>query len=228
VRVVLTRPEEKDAELKSLLAAAGVEAVSVPVVAYVRLEEGYRALEAALGEPWDWVVLTSPEAARYFIGAWYLAGAPAVPLAAIGATTRRLLEGQGMEVAFGPSRAEGRVLAEELPGSGRVLWPTSARSGDALSRRLEARGFVVRRIEVYTLEARMPTPRERELVGGADAVAFGSPSAVEAWVAAGLPRLPAACVGRGTAERAEALGFAPVRYPEAPGLSGWVEAIRAL
>ena len=228
MRVALTRPEEKDAALKARLAEAGIEAVSVPVVAYRRIEEGYRALEAALDEPWDWVVLTSPEAARYFVGAWFLAGAPELPLAAIGAGTRAVLEGQGLEVAFTPRRALGRILAEELPGPGRVLWPTSARAGDALARRLSARGFAVRRIDVYTLEPRVPTDDERARAAAVDAVAFGSPSAVEAWAAAGLPRLPAACVGEGTARRAEALGFAPVRYPRAPGLSGWVEAIRAL
>ncbi len=226
--VALTRPPEKDAELAERLRAVGLEPVSVPVLAYEKLEEGYEALEIALIEPWDWVVITSPEAARYFIGAWYLAGAPEVRIAALGPSTKAVLEGQGLEVAFVPSRAEGAALARELPGGGRVLWPTSARAGDDLERGLLDRGFSVCRIDSYTLVPRTPTEEEREAAEKARIVLFGSPSAVEAWLGAGLPRRPAACVGAGTARKAEALGFAPVAYPEAPGLSGWVEAAREL
>ncbi len=227
--MVLTRPREKDEKLRARLEALGHEAVTVPVVAYEKLEAGYRALEAALAEePWDWVVLTSPEAARYFLGAWFLAGAPAVPVAAIGAGTRALLEGQGLEVAFTPSRAEAVRLADELPRPGRVLWPTSARAGRDLEERLAARGARVFRVDAYTLVPRRPGPDERALAEGADAVAFGSPSAVSAWVEAGLLRLPAGCIGATTARRARALGFFPVAHPPSPGLSGWVEALLAL
>ncbi len=226
--VALTRPPEKDAELAEHLRAVGLEPVSVPVLAYEKLEEGYEALEIALTEPWDWVVITSPEAARYFIGAWYLAGAPEVRIAALGPSTKAVLEGQGLEVAFVPSRAEGTALARELPGSGRVLWPTSARAGDELFKGLEARGFSVRRIDAYTLVPRTPSEQEREAAEKAGIVLFGSPSAVLAWLSVGLPRRPAACVGAGTAKKAEALGFTPVAYPEEPGLAGWVEAAREL
>jgi len=228
VRVALTRPPEKDVRLSERLREEGFEPVSVPVVAYEKLEDGYEALQTALTEPWDWVVLTSPEAARYFLGAWFLVGAPEVRVAAVGESTRDFLESQGLEVAFVPSRATGEALAAELPGSGRVLWPTSARAGDELQKDLEARGFSVRRIDVYTLVPRTPSEEERRAAEGARAVLFGSPSAVSAWVEAGLPRLPAACVGATTARRAEAAGFSPVTYPERPGLSGWVEATRRL
>ena len=228
MRVALTRPPEKDVPLAEKLREAGFEPVSVPVVAYEKLEDGYEALQIALTEPWDWVVLTSPEAARYFLGAWFLVGAPEVRVAAVGESTRDLLESQGLEVAFLPSRAEGRALAAELPGSGRVLWPTSKRAGDELKEGLEARGFSVRRIDVYTLVPRTPSEAERQAAEGAKIVLFGSPSAVLAWTKAGLPKLPAACIGATTARRAEAAGFSPVAYPPRPGLSGWVEAVRSL
>ena len=228
MQVALTRPPEKDAELAQRLEEEGFSPVFVPVVAYEKLEDGYEALEIALTEPWDWVVITSPEAARYFIGAWYLAGAPEVRIAALGPSTKAVLEGQGLEVAFVPSRAEGKALAAELPGPGRVLWPTSARAGDELARGLSERGFSVRRIDAYTLVPRRPDEAERRLAATSRMVLFGSPSAVRAWVEAGLPRLPAACVGATTARAAEAMGFEPVAYPERPGLEGWVEAARSL
>jgi len=53
VRVVLTRPREKDEELAGLLRKRGFEPVFVPVVAYEKLEEGYGELEESLAEPWD-------------------------------------------------------------------------------------------------------------------------------------------------------------------------------
>ncbi len=228
MQVALTRPPEKDAELAERLRAVGLEPVFVPGVAYEKQEEGYEALQVALTEPWDWVVLTSPEAARYFVGAWYLVGAPEVRIAALGSSTRAVLEGQGVEVVFEPSRAEGRVLAAELPGHGRVLWPTSARAGSELERTLKSRGFAVRRIDTYTLVPRLPTEEERALAEASAMVLFGSPSAVEAWLSAGLPLKPAACVGRGTARRAEERGFSPVDYPDRPGIDGWVEAAKRL
>jgi len=228
VLAVLTRGREQDAELARRLEEAGLGVLYLPIISYEKLEEGYSALQDAILEPWDWVVLTSPTAARYFIGAWYLAGAPEVRVAAVGERTREVLEGQGLEVAFVPSRAEGAALAAELPGGGRVLWPTSARAGRELEKALRERGFAVRRLDVYTLRPRRPTEEERARAAGADLVLFGSPSAVSAWVEAGLSRLPVAAVGRTTGQRAEELGFSPVRWPERPGTEGWVDAALAL
>ena len=108
--MALTRPREKDAELAGRLKAAGFTPVFVPVVAYISLPEGMAALEAALDEPWAWVVLTSPEAAARFLAA--LKGRPAPPVAALGAGTARVLEAAGVRPAFAPPRAYGRVLAE--------------------------------------------------------------------------------------------------------------------
>jgi len=173
-------------------------------------------------------VITSPEAARYFLGAWYLAGAPEVRVAAVGESTARVLEGQGLEVAFLPSRAEARALARELPGAGRVLWPTSARAGDELVKELARRGFEVRRLNVYTTRRRAPSEEEREAARRAVAVMLGSPSAAEAWASLGLPLLPAAAVGEKTGKRAEELGFSPVVAAREPGLLGWVEALERL
>ena len=226
--MALTRPREKDAELAARLEAAGFTPIFVPVVAYESLPEGMAALEAALDEPWDWAVLTSPEAAARFLAA--LKGRPAPPVAALGAGTARVLEAAGVRPAFAPPRAYGRVLAETLPlaPGARVLWPTSARAGRALGDRLAERGARVSRLDVYTLKERRPTAEERARAATAAAVMLGSPSAARAWRAAGLPLLPAAAIGESTARVARELGFAPVTAAAEPGLAGWVAALKAL
>eukprot|EP00629_Pelagomonadales_sp_RCC1024_P016846 CAMPEP_0119292756 /NCGR_PEP_ID=MMETSP1329-20130426/44793_1 /TAXON_ID=114041 /ORGANISM="Genus nov. species nov., Strain RCC1024" /LENGTH=167 /DNA_ID=CAMNT_0007293605 /DNA_START=48 /DNA_END=548 /DNA_ORIENTATION=- len=68
--VALTREAGKNAGLaKALELAGGVHALEVPCVAQTRTPAMETALDAALlfvNEPWDWVVVTSPEAARTF------------------------------------------------------------------------------------------------------------------------------------------------------------------
>ncbi len=226
--MVLTRPPEKDAELKAGLKRLGVEARSLPVVAYEALPEGLVRLEALLTEPWDWVVVTSPEAAEHFGRVWASRGRPPLAVAAVGESTRQALLRLGISARFLPPRATARDLGETLPGSGRVLWPASARAGSDLSDGLRRRGFSVHRVDIYTLRPRVPDERERAVLRGAGAVAFGSPSAVRAWLAAELPRLPAGCVGAVTARVARKAGFPEVRYPEAPGLEGWMFVLARL
>ncbi len=226
--MALTRPKEKDAELARRLKAAGFIPVFVPVVAYISLPEGMAALEAALDQPWDWAVVTSPEAAARFLAA--LKGRPAPPVAALGAGTARVLSAAGVQPAFVPPKAYGRVLAETLPlePGARVLWPTSARAGRELGEGLARRGARVSRLDVYTLTERRPSAEERSRAATAGAVMLGSPSAARAWQAAGLPLLPAAAIGARTAAVAKNLGFMPVSAAEAPGIEGWVGALMAL
>lgn len=139
--MVLTRPPEKDAELKAGLKRLGVEARSLPVVAYEALPEGLVRLEALLTEPWDWVVVTSPEAAEHFGRVWASRGRPPLAVAAVGESTRQALLRLGISARFLPPRATARDLGETLPGSGRVLWPASARAGSDLSDGLHRRGL---------------------------------------------------------------------------------------
>lgn len=81
----------------------------------------------------------------------------------------------------------------------------------------------------------------------ASVVTFASPSAVKyvspcihvivthavcrAWVAltteacGGVPQLAVACIGSTSARAAEAAGLAPIFYPEAPGIAGFLDSI---
>ena len=152
-------------------------------------------------------------------------GRPGLRVAAVGAGTARVLEGAGLCPGFVPSRAKGAVLARELPGAGRVLYPASAIADTTLETGLAARGFRVARLNVYTTLPAEVAPEEARRARQADAVTFASPSAVRAWVRVVGGDLPAACIGETTARAARDAGFSRVFYPERPGLEGWVRSV---
>lgn len=91
-------------------------------------------------EHYDYVLLTSPEAAMVFIDGWRDAGKPAVRIATVGAgTSRVLLAGQdaaALAPVFEPTKANAVHLSAELPevpgGNKRVLYPASVKAGTDL------------------------------------------------------------------------------------------------
>lgn len=66
---------------------------------------------------WDWVTITSPEAAAVFIEAWEEAGKPSVRLAVVGGGTGEVLQQAGLKSdyvstkALGASQRTGSVCA---------------------------------------------------------------------------------------------------------------------
>lgn len=225
--VVLTRSPEKDRELARRLDAFGVPHASVPLLEHVP-GPGYPDLAGALGEPWAWVAVTSPTAARFLARAWEDAGRPALRVAALGGGTARALERAGLTPGFTAPEAYGRALAEALPEPGPLLWPTSTLAGPGFARALEARGFAVTRLDAYRTRPRTLAPAERARLAAARVAALASPSAVRAWAEATSARPAVAAIGKVTGEAARAAGFAPVRWPEAPGVPGWAEVVRGL
>ncbi len=225
--VVLTRDAKKDAPLARRLERAGVPFRQVPLTEHAPGPDR-AGLPRRLREGWDWVVVTSPTAARFLLVGWDEAGRPPLRLAAVGRGTARVLEGAGLEVGFVSERAYGRALADTLPGAGRVLWSTSTLAGPELAETLAARGFEVRRLDVYLTRPRVLDAGERALLEGAAVAALGSPSAVRAWVEASGARPAVAAIGRVTGEAARAAGFLPVRWPEDPGVEGWALLARDL
>lgn len=80
-RVLLTREAGKNEKLQERLCTAGVDSVVLPMI---RTTSGHdeAALETAL-EQCDWVVVTSPEAARVLLRSWSICK-PALSLAVVG------------------------------------------------------------------------------------------------------------------------------------------------
>ena len=128
-----------------------------------------------------------------------------------------------------------RIVVDGLPpipgGSGRVLYPASAKAATTLQDGLAARGFQVLRLNTYSTRAVSAVdPATLEAARGADVLTVGSPSAARAWlaVAGAVPDgMRVACIGSTSfaaclkAGLPEGILFAPA----SPGLDGWADAV---
>ncbi len=221
-RVLVTRAADGSDDLLVALRMAGLAPVLVPAISVAIEPEGSaldRAAEALFG--YDWAVVSSANGARAILAA---AGRVLTDLgnprwAAIGAATQAVLEREGIEVAFRPSRSSGQAMASELPirEGERVLIVRGDLASASLADGLRRRGAVVDDVIGYrTTEAPMASRRLLEKAldeGPFDAVIFTSGSTARGlWSLAGpdtsgVATIPAVCIGPETAEEAERTGF---------------------
>ncbi|KAI7737499.1 hypothetical protein M8C21_020984 [Ambrosia artemisiifolia] len=240
-RVVVTRERGKNDKLITALAKHGIDSLELPLIQHTQLpdlEKLVSLLSAATS--FDWIIITSPEAALVFLHAWKAAGTPCVKVAVVGSGTASIFyeampsSKQLIDVAFTPSKATGKVLALELPHYGNdkftVLYPASAKASHDIEEGLTKRGFYVTRLNTYTTE---PVQHVDQMILqqalSASVVAVASPSAIRAWVDL-LPEPDnwsgsIACIGETTASAARKLGLRNIYYPSNPSLQGWVDSI---
>ncbi|KAL7542346.1 hypothetical protein ACHAXR_012535, partial [Thalassiosira sp. AJA248-18] len=189
----------------------------------------------------DYVAITSPEAAKVMVSAWIEAGRPKLGMvAAVGIATQEALKQFGIDVAFVPSKATAATLVKELPPSdsaveeGRdttVFYPASAKAQDTLQNGLEERGFTVTRLNTYDTVPASWSSDQISLAQSANVVCFASPSAIKAWLknTAELetPRALASCIGETSASACRKNQWEEdnIFYPEKPGVAGWAVAV---
>ena len=190
-RIVVTRAPEQSKELLDRLRDAGAEAASLPMVRFLDPQDTAPLDRTILAlDEFDWLLLTSANAVRFFLARclrtsdrWPRPDEPKI--AAVGPTLARSLETANLRAAFVPQAFSGAALAAELaphlPGM-RVLLPRSDRAAPELPAALREAGAIVTEVVAY-LTAR-PESLDGVLLdrichGGADAVIFFSPSAVE-------------------------------------------------
>ncbi|KAH8070084.1 hypothetical protein JL721_5306 [Aureococcus anophagefferens] len=152
--VALTREQGKNDGLAAAL--EGVASVEIPAVAQTRTADMEAALDAALlfvDEAWDWVVITSPEAARTFGDAATRSGVSMMRdarwrgfrLAAVGAATAdalRARETGGWRDVHAPAKATAASLAASLPrNESRPHERAAACIGETSARACEDLGF---------------------------------------------------------------------------------------
>lgn len=169
-QVVLTREQGKNEELMQALDARSISWLEMPLIEaaegpdrsaeglpllqqlYTRLHTlGHRELLSVLlvEDQFDYVVLTSPEAAAVFISGWRDAGKPPVRIATVGTGTSRVLladaDAAALTPVFEPTKANAVHLSAELPevvgGSKRVLYPASVKAGTDLQVRCPHTSF---------------------------------------------------------------------------------------
>lgn len=150
--VALTREAGKNEKMrKALLEYASVQheyhrpkgipsiqAVEVPCITHADGPDYAKLTDALRDGQWDYVAITSPEAARVLASAWPWSGEvtttqqnsttikkgaktiPSTPMSppavvAVGSATEKVLQEANIDVYFCPSKATANVLVEELP-----------------------------------------------------------------------------------------------------------------
>lgn len=228
--VVVTR--ERPGELGARLAALGADVLHVPMIETVPPPDGGHALDAALGgEPYDWIVVSSPTGARAVTGS--RRGAPddeRTRFACVGEATAAVLVAGGHHVAFVPSAAHVDAIVAEFPGDrGRVLVARGDLAGTRLGDGLRDRGWTVDDVVAYATVERMPTESERDRAGRADVATLASGSAARAWVGAFGTALGVAVVSIGPFTTAEArrLGLDVAVTARVHSVDGLVDAVVA-
>jgi uroporphyrinogen-III synthase len=220
--VLVTRAANQAGELVSALREAGLDPISVPAIA-VEIEPGGGDLDGAarhLGY-YDWVVISSANGARAILKAVERVFTPfeASRFAAIGSRTRLVLEREGIEVEFQPSRSTAAAMAAELPVSpgDRVLTIRGDLADGELAVALRARGAEVDDVIAY--RTREAPESSRGLLrtatedGPIAAAVFTSGSTVRGLSSLGAAEsvdvrsIPALCIGPETADEARAAGF---------------------
>lgn len=207
-RVVTTRDER--GRLDSLLAAVGADVLHVPLIEVVDPDDAGPLAEAlAHAGSYDWIVVTSRHGARR-VGP-SVAGIETVRFAAVGAATADTLTrltGRPVDVVPARQTADDLVAAMGT-GGGRVLVAQADRADSTVADGLRANGFDVDEVVAYTTRLRRPSVAESNAAVSADAVAFASGSAVEAWaefVGQASPSVVAA-IGPSTAAVCERVGL---------------------
>jgi uroporphyrinogen-III synthase len=228
-RVVTTRDEP--GELDRLLAEAGADVVHVPLIAIAEPDDGGAELGAILHvlANVDWVIVTSHHGAARVGEA--VARHEHVKTAAVGTRTASVLERlTGRPVDVVPARQTAADLLEAMPrdGNGQIVVVAHAdRADPALSVGLSQLGYRVRPVVAYRTLARTPSADERAAALAADAVAFASGSAAQAWhdaIGTDTPSVVVA-IGPTTEGAARACGIDVTHVAEEFSVEGLVDAL---
>ena len=235
IGVAVTRPGDGPGRLGELLQERGATVVHWPCIRFAPPEDPEPMRDAVRRlSSYDWLVVTSPRAARRWLAAVGEPGATPAdrPLvAAAGPATADALGEGGWRVdrVAEEYSASGLVTAFEAAGDAtdaRFLFPCSDRADDELADGLSRLGGQVDRVVAYRTLLTSPDP-EAVLSAASDGrvrvVTFTSPSTVEGFFAelrgtaraAVTGRLVSAAIGPTTAAALDRRRWAPVIAEEA-------------
>jgi len=251
--IALTREEGKNDKLrKALLSNERIQRMNESSESPVQIHE-LPCIEHADGpdtkhlsptlasSQFDYIAITSPEAAKVLASAWIEAGRPKLGMvAAVGKATQETLKQLGIDVKFVPSKATAATLVKELPFSdaavdeGRattLFYPASAKAAVTLQNGLEERDFTVTRLNTYDTVTASWDDDQVALAKAATMACFASPSAVKSWLKntdeLETPLVVACCIGEtsATACRKNEWEEKNIFYPDKPGVDGWAAAV---
>ena len=157
-RIVITRARGQGGDLAAALEKLGAEVVEFPTIE-IQPAADYGPLDDALARigSYDWLIFTSANGVRFFLGRLALAGlnidAVRAKICAIGPATRTEAENAGFKVALMPGEYVAESLVAAFEGQGlegkRVLLPRAAVARDVVPAELRRRGATVDVVEAY-------------------------------------------------------------------------------
>jgi uroporphyrinogen-III synthase len=233
-RVVVTRAADQADVLAGLLRMHGAIPVVVPLIEIIPEPQGVAELTALDPDDFDWLVVTSPNAAEAYLTAHHR-----VPewIAAVGGTTAATLRHAGHTVALVPTRQRAEGLLEVFPaapaaaqgaaaGTGRVLLVQAVHAEPVLYDGLLAKGWQVTAVRPYVTVPARPDAGDRHEALSADAVLMASGSAAKAWVTLfGPSSPPVVVIGPQTAMATQRAGLKVAATAADHSLAGLVEAL---
>lgn len=230
MRLVVTRPLERGADLGERLRNLGATVIIAPVIVIEPMGEDLLSKLAGELNSYDLVVFTSvngvarvltPEMTRHWPGS--------LKVAAVGPATTEDVRRRGIPVNTlneGVTSADLAKSLGDLRGK-RVLLPQGDKADKQFARSLEQAGATVTAITVYrTVETQLDPEIIAELERGVHVTIFHSPSAVRAFEKLTSQRGAAVCVGPTTAAAADVAGFEPVLVAKRPTTDGVLLALK--
>lgn len=221
-RILVTRAAAQAGSMIAALRRVGLDPVLVPAIEIVPMPAGSEVDSAGrILHTYRWVVITSVNGVRAILAtAERVETQLSIPSwAAVGESTARALEEQGIESVFRSSTPDAATLAAEVdvdPGD-RVLVIRGDLAGDAVARALRDRGATVDDVVGYATREGPLTSVQllRDALDGDPiaAVVFTSGSTVRGLVrmtaitAVDMAHVPVVCIGPATAAAARAAGF---------------------
>lgn len=249
VGVAVTRAGAAPGRLGDLLRDRGANVIHWPCIRFdPPVDQASMTVAVERAAQFDWLVVTSPRAARHWLDAWTTGCGPAargptvrppIPAAVAGPATAATLRAGGWPVErMGEEYSAGGLLAafesaEDACGA-RILFPCSDLASNELPDGLRRLGAEVVRVTAYRTVLTPPDSAElRRAVetGTVRVVTFTSPSTVEGFLEGAdgttmnLVRggLAAAAIGSTTAGALEAAEW-PAVVARAASLDGLVDA----
>ena len=225
------------AETESALAELPVEFHAVPVSKIVQTcsQEALDRVHERL-DRFDWLMLSSANAAAIFLGSLPAARRGAVPrIACVGPDTADFARRIGHAVCFVPEIHTGAALADEFiarhgKGHPRLLLPRPEKMGGDLVERLTGAGLSVTQLVLYRTEPLDGEAAEKLSFRDSDLFVFMSPSGVKHFTR--LHPLPekatAIVIGPTTAAALAAAGHANVVIAPKACREGLLDTVRSI
>lgn len=191
--VALTTTAKRAVELAPVARAHGLRPVVLPCIEVVPARESVLEEARRSAADSDWLLVTSARTVDYL---WPHGRFPKVEVAAVGAVTAAAVTGAGGTVRLVGNSGSIDLISDlvTLVEDATVCFPHGRGADISKVRALAEAGGKVSTWEVYTTESMPPA------LDPVDAVAFGSPSAVEGWSQSrGFAGVAVGAIGKTTA-----------------------------